>query len=308
MSSDKGAPAPRFFVASKIKNLVKNIPGNINSMKLGSGIGSGRFSNGPNTSYSKDKDDDGMHSFHITEAQQKPFLDCDAIFTDCEEFLKLAGKAIEENNNKGKSSLSKLVHAVPISDQISKWRTKRKETGLFETHGSLQSRMDQMDTLLNDISVSSATSTSALITQSLHLNVRLTSCIEYNRIEAEKARPLVTEGRAFLNNLKSMEKSLVTMLEFMDEIDDLKRTEPKAYVPWSQRQQMEEDAEAARKAVGKSGVAGLKNEVFELKRETVERRLKKIRKVRINQSRWRKVFIIVLLLFYLQESLIKTLK
>lgn len=51
-----------------------------------------------------------------------------------------------------------------------------------------------------------------------------------------------------------MENTLVIMLDFMDEIDDLKRTEPKAYVPWAQRQRMEDDAEAARKAVGKAGI------------------------------------------------------
>ena len=264
MASEK-SNVPRFYVASKIKNMVKNMP-NINIANMGPG-------KARTTSTTKNKEDEGMHSFHISESQQKPFLDCDTLFTDCEDFLKLANKTIEMSNNKGKFGLSKLVHAVPMTDKISKWRSKRKENDLFDTYDALNSRVEQMDIILNEIANSSATSTSALITQSVHLNVRLTACVEYNRGEVEKAKPLVAEGRAFLNKLKSTEKSLVAMIDFMEELDDLKRNEPQPYVPWALRQQMDEEAEAERLA------AKARKDFVELKRESIERRLKKIRKV-----------------------------
>lgn len=262
--SDK-SNVPRFFVASKIKNMVKSIP-NIN---LTNNLRPAAAA----TTNAKEKDSDTIHSFHISESQQKPFLDCDALFTDCEEFLKLSYRAIEASNSKGKSGLSKLVHAVPISDKISKWRSKKKESDLYENYEAIQARVEQMDTTLNDISHVAATSTSALITQSVHLNVRLTSCIDYNRSEVDKAKPLVAEGRAFLNKLKSNEKALMAMIDFLEEVNELKRTEPKAYVPWALRQQVEDDAEAERKA------AMARNEVVELKRSSIEKRLKRIRAV-----------------------------
>lgn len=264
MSSDKGG-LPRFFVATKIKNMVKSIPTmNLKNNKPGL----------TSPTQSKDNENDTIHSFHISESQQKPFLDCDALFNDCEEFLKLSYRAIEISNNKGKSGLSKLVHAVPMSDKISKWHSKRKENDLHESYESIQTRVEQMDETLNEIAHVSATSTSALITQSVHLNVRLTSCIDYNRAEVDKAKPMLAEGRAFLNKLKTNEKALAAMIDFLEEITELKRVEPKPYIPWALRQQFEDEAEAERTA------ALARNEMVELKRSSIERRLKKIRKVR----------------------------
>lgn len=268
MSSEK-SNVPRFYVASKIKNMVKNIP-NIAPMggkKPAQSVDNGRES----------RENDTIHSFHISESQQKPFMDCDVLFTDCEEFLKLSHRAIEVNNNKGKSGLSKLVHAIPITDKVSKWRSKKKGNDLYDNYEAIQARVEQMDATLNEISDVSATTTSALITQSVHLNVRLTACIDYNRSEVDKNKPLVAEARAYLNKLKSTEKAIVAMIDFLEEVNELKRTEPKAYVPWALRQQMEDEAEAERKA------AIARKEMVELKRESLERRLKKIRKV-CNQS------------------------
>jgi hypothetical protein len=263
--SEKGN-APRFFVASKIKNMVKNIP-NISPM-------AGKGKTGAGNANGKNSDNDTIHSFHISESQQKPFLDCDSLFTECEEFLKLSYRAIEINNNKGKSGLSKLVHAVPISDKISKWASKKKDNDLVENYEAIQSKVEQMDATLNEISNVSATSTSALITQSVHLNVRLTACIDYNRSEVDKNKHLVAEGRAFVNKLKSTESTIASMIDFLEEVNELKRTEPKAYIPWALRQQYEDEAEAERKA------AMARNEIVELKRESLERRLRRIRKVR----------------------------
>jgi rRNA-processing protein FCF1 len=260
MASEKGG-SPRFFVASKIRNMVKNISPMAPKSKLSERA-------------SESREHDTIHSFHITESQQKPFLDCDALFTDCEEFLKLSNRVIEANNsNKGKSGLSKFVAAMPSSDKV-KWRSKKKGNDLHETYENIQTRVDQMDSTLNEIADVSATSTSALITQSVHLNNRLTSCIDYNRTEVDKNKPLVTEGRAYLNKLKSTEKAIVAMIDFLEEVNELKRTEPKPYIPWALRQQYEDEAEAERKA------ALSRNEMVELKRDSLERRLKKIRKVR----------------------------
>lgn len=258
MASEKGA-VPRFYVASKIRNMVKNIaPAN----KSKGGPEPGRESRDENT----------IHSFHISESQQKPFMDCDGLFSECEEFIKVMQRTIE-TNNKGKTGLSKFVSAMPISDKVQKWRSKKKGQDLHEAYESIQTRVDNMDDTLNQIADVSATTTSALITQSVHLNNRLTSCVDYNRSEVEKNKQLVSEGRAFVNKLKSTEKAIVAMIDFLDEVEDLKRTEPKPYIPWALRQQYEDDAEEERKA------AMARNEMVELKKGSLERRLKKVRKV-----------------------------
>ena len=257
---------PRFFVASKLKNMVKSIPTTITP----------KGKNGPASPNSgKPADDSTIHSFHITESQQKPFMDCDALFADCEEFLKLSYRAIEINNNKGKSGLSKLVHSVPMSDKISKWQSRKKENELTETYEGIQARAEQMDHTLNEIANVAAVSTSALITQSVHLNVRLTACVEYNRDEVDKNKPLVKEGRVYLNKLKSNERAILAMMDFMEEIAELKKHEPKPYVPWGMRQQVEEQMEAERQA------ALAKGDIVEIKRSSLEKRLKRIRKVRL---------------------------
>ena len=261
MSTEKNN-VPRFYVASKIKNMVKNIPIGAKGKPVQASV----ISN-------KDRENDTIHSFHINESQQKPFLDCDSLFTDCEEFLKLSHRSIEMNNNKGKSGLSKLVHAVPISDKISKWRSKKKDNDLYVNYEAIQSRVEHMESTLSGIGEVSATTTSALITQSVHLNVRLTSCIDYNRSEVDKYKPLVAEGRTFLNKLKTAEKSMVSMLNFLEEVEELKRTEPKAYIPWALRQKVEDEAEAEKKA------SLARNELVELKKESLERRIRKLRKV-----------------------------
>lgn len=261
MSSDKSG-LPRFFVASKLKNMVKNIP-NLSSK--------GKPSAPMNIT--RENDDDTIHSFHITESQQKPFMDCDALFSECEEFLKLSNRAIEANSAKGKSGLSKLVHSIPMSDNFSKWRSKKKENDLFENYEVIQNRISEMESTLSEIQEVSASSTSALITQSVHLNVRLTSCVDYNRQCVDKHKPLVLEGRLFLNKLKSMESSILAMMDFLEEINEQKRVEPKPYIPWALRQQYEDEAEAERKATLE------RKEIVELKKSSLERRLRKIKKV-----------------------------
>jgi hypothetical protein len=258
--------APRFFVATKLKNMVRAIP-NIAKARTTTPAGAGL------PSVYQNRDDDGMHSFHINDNQQKPFLDCDALFVECEDFVKQSTKLIEAHNNKGKSGLSKFVRAVPMTDQINKWRTKRKESGLSENNDAISSRIEQMEAVLTEISTGSSVSTEALITQSVHLNVRLTSCVEFNRGEVEKAKPLVNEARAYIANLKNTEKSIVSMIDFLEEVEDLKHNEPKAYVPWALRQQMDEEAEAERLEAMK------RKDFIELKRSSLERRLAKIRKV-----------------------------
>jgi hypothetical protein len=264
MSSEK-SNVPRFFVASKLKNMVKSIP---TTMQM-------KGKPGPSSPVApKDRGDDStIHSFHITESQQKPFMDCDALFADCEEFLKQSYRAIEISNNKGKSGFSKFVHSVPISDKISKWQSKKKESDLYAHYESIQARAEQMDATLNEIGNVAATSTSALITQSVHLNVRLTSCVDFNRSEVDKHKPVVSEGRAFLNKLKTNEKAFLAMIDFLEEVTELKRTEPKPYVPWGMRQQVEDELEAERQAALK------RNELVELKRSSLEKRIKRIRKV-----------------------------
>lgn len=275
MSSEK-SNVPRFFVASKLKNMVKGIPSPMNV----------KPKTGPTPPMAaKERDNDTIHSFHISEIQQKPFMDCDTLFADCEEFLKLSYRAIEINNNKGKSGLSKLVHAVPISDKISKWQSKKKENELQENYESIQARAEQMHTVLDEIGNVAAVSTSALITQSVHLNVRLTSCVDFNRGEVDKNKPVVTEGRAYLNKLKNTEKSLLAMIDFLEEVTELKRIEPKPYIPWGMRQQVEDELEAERQAALKQ------HGIVELKRSSIEKRIKRIRKVTTLTSHFVTIFI-----------------
>mmetsp|Transcript_12592 Transcript_12592/g.20939 ORF Transcript_12592/g.20939 Transcript_12592/m.20939 type:complete len:624 (+) Transcript_12592:78-1949(+) len=266
MSNNKESASSSFGL-SKLKRMVKKIPVpkvSINQNKDRSAATTQESLNEPSTA----QPEPIIKSFQVNEADQQPFIDCDALFNDCEEFLTAANETIEFRKKQGKSTMGKLVPG-----QINKWRAKRKGNNLFDTFDSLQSRITSTETSLNEISESSTQNTTALITQSIHLNSRLSSCIKFNRTEISKGKPALQAGKDLCLYIKSYEENIASMIDFIDEITELKRSEPVAYVPWALRQQMEAEAEAELKAAMED------TSQVEVKQSSLDRKMRKIQQI-----------------------------
>jgi hypothetical protein len=231
------------------------------------------FASGKNTpsdtpSAKADKED-MLRSNFINEEELKPLNSCDALFVECEEFIATASKTVDFTKKKGNTKMSKLVPG-----KINKWRAKRKGNDLFDGFDALQGRMDEADKTLKDLSISSTSNSAALIHQSLYLNARLSACAEFNRKEIGRLKPALLAGWAFFGSLRKYEEGLMGMVAFLDEIIELKRNEPVAYVPWALRQQMEEELKAEIVAAESDDTV-----CIDVRRGSVERRIAKVRKV-----------------------------
>ncbi|KAJ1439172.1 hypothetical protein B484DRAFT_444152 [Ochromonadaceae sp. CCMP2298] len=210
-----------------------------------------------------------LRSNFVNEELLKPLNSCDALFIECEEFLNMATKTVDFTKKKGNTKMSKLVPG-----KINKWRAKRKGNDLFDGFDALQSRMDEADKMLKTLSNSSTSNTSALISQSLYLNARLTACAEFNRKEIGRLKPALLAGRAYFCGLQKYEEGLISMVDFLDEVVELKRNEPVPYVPWAMRQQMEEELRL--ELLEAKG-----DDTVEVRRESLDRRINKVQKVMV---------------------------
>lgn len=212
-------------------------------------------------------DQDFVRKFDISELDQRPFIDCDTLFTECESLLKTAQKTIEfaqKNTSPAKSNVVGLK-------KLNKWRAKRKGHKLFQVFDALHIRIDQSESELNGINKLSTDETTTLVTQSIHLNARLQSCIDFNRNAIETSQPSIEKGQHFLDELKATEKSIEAMIEFYDALADLKLNQVQPYIPWALRQtQQKQESE---------GTCNEDSDSPQLKRESVVKRLKRVQSV-----------------------------
>lgn len=175
----------------------------------------------------------------ISNPDERSFDACDLLFHDCEELLKLSSKTISFTKKTNASNSSKLN----VASKINKWRAKRKESSLSVTYESLQARVEQVEAQLQAYADQAVKSTSTLVVQALHLNMRLNACIQFNRQELEVMDPQLQSGQLFMNQLKATEVALENMIKFAEMLDLMKRNEPQPYIPWAQRMAVQKERE-----------------------------------------------------------------
>lgn len=208
------------------------------------------------------KDIKALPKFQINEIDQQPFADCDATFRECDDFLKFNA-----------DYTSRKAVPAPLTEIINKWFPKRRGVYLTNSYNALQSKLESTEKLMITMSEASTDRASVLVIRSIHLNNRLTACIEYNRREMENRQPELTETRSLLAQLKSYQSHLTSMLIFSDEVELLKAKQLPAYLPWKQRKQLLERNEAE-----KITTPAL-NELRILKRSSLVKRIRKTRQV-----------------------------
>ncbi len=209
-------------LSSKFKNMVKMFPVANSILNKNKGdVG------GP-----KKKSESEDFGFDINGLNHKPIEECDTLFDDCSNFLKLAKDTIQfTTQSANPSKLSAL--GLGMGSKINKWRAKRKGNHLFLMFEALQERMEVAESQLNSLKDESQRNSASLILQSLHLKARLTSCIEHNKTASENMKPVIAEATALMQNFVSQERALHAMLVFHDEVAALAKHQP--YVPWAMR-------------------------------------------------------------------------
>lgn len=215
-------------LTSKLKNMVKMFPV-ANSMLKKDAQHSGK----------KKSDSEDYGSFDINGLNHKPIEDCDHLFDDCNNFLKLAKETIEFTTQSG--APSKLLGALGsgLGGRINKWRAKRKGNHLFMLFESLQERIEASETQLKTLNEDSQRNSSSLILQSLHLKVRLKACIEYNRVISDELKPIIVEATTLHDHFLHAEHAVHSMITFYDELQTITNNQP--YIPWAMRSANEDE-------------------------------------------------------------------
>ena len=259
--------------SSKLKRMVKKIP--IISPNRDRSNNEGDKVTQPKEEFPK---------FDPKALDRKPFRDCDNLYRDCEDFLKISGKTIQFT----KKYASDKPTLVPL--KINKWRAKRKGNSLYQMYESLHQRIELAEERLKDVTNHSVHSASSFVTQALYINARLKACIVYNSGEVERAKPLLDQGSAFLADLKAMESSLEAMLRMYDALTDMKHNQHEPYIPWALRiaAQNNQTSVGGKKAGGNSKAEDVQQPAAStsapleplLDRKMILKRLKKVRKVR----------------------------
>lgn len=169
-------------------------------------------------------------AFDMNGLNHKPIEECDKVFEDCVNFLKVAKETIQftQNANPIVSTLG-----LNMRSKINKWRAKRKGNHLFLMFEALQERVEATEAQLNALNTESNRNISSLVLQSLHLKARLKSCIQYNLGVTEDLKPIIQEAQALLEHFQVQERGMHSMLVFFDEVAELAKHQP--YVPWAMR-------------------------------------------------------------------------
>jgi hypothetical protein len=193
----------------------------------------------------------------------KATVDCELLFADTETFLLEAKKTID--SAQAAASNDSTFRKFLSGASLQKWRNKRKGNKLFSQYEILLQRSESCekelkihtDKLLND--------SSSLYIQALHMKARLTACIEYNRKETERIKPLMDKTKDYLREYVTEKQKVHEMLVFYDEVTNVKMASRDTYIPWAIKYSDSKNPMLM--------AAGMLN------REYLEKRIKKIEKV-----------------------------
>eukprot|EP01038_Epipyxis_sp_PR26KG_P010108 gene10108-13584_t len=151
----------------------------------------------------------------------------------------------QDRTNSGSSNamMNNLkMSTLNLASSINKWRAKRKGNKLFSLFDSIVTKLDETELHLKHITEDSLHSSTALVLQSLHVKSRLISCIDFNKNEIKKYKPILEETSTILDQIKKYERSLESMLIFFDEVEKQSKAQTEVgehYVPWALRHQSE---------------------------------------------------------------------
>jgi succinylglutamate desuccinylase len=228
-----------------------------------------KFLNNRSNSESSKKIEEEIAAFDIKELDQKPFIDCDALLRECENFIELAKRTIAFTKDVHTPNNIKVISIQPVA-ALNKWRAKRKGNELLNIYEALVHRLDLSEKKMNLIAEKALNHSSSLVLQSLHLKLRLVACIEYNKNELNNIEPLIFAVTSISETLNKNEKCLHSMLIFFDEVERLRKNQQEVYVPW-----------AIRASFSLTPTYGSNNTSSKstMSRTTISKRFKKVQKV-----------------------------
>lgn len=209
-------------LSSKLKNMVKMFP-----------VATSMLKKDVHHTGKKKSDSEDYGSFDINGLNHKPIEECDHLFEDCNNFLKLAKETIQFATQTGTPSKLAAVLGGGLGGRINKWRAKRKGNHLFNLFENLQERIDVTESQLKTLSDDSQRNSSSLILQSLHLKVRLKACIDYNKAISDELKPIIVEATTLHDHFLHSEHAVHSMITFYDELQTITNNQP--YIPWAMR-------------------------------------------------------------------------
>jgi hypothetical protein len=199
----------------------------------------------------------------VATIDQKATHDCELLFVDTENFLQEARHTIE--NAKAAQANESRFRKIFNAARLQKWRAKRKGNKLYSEYEVLLQRSEACEKELKAHTDKLVSDSSSLMLQALHMKARLTSCMEYNKKEIDRIKPLMDKTKDALREFVTEKQRIHEMLVFYDEINNAKLAARETYIPWAVK------------------FANCTNEVIlsssMLNRDFIEKRQKKLEKV-----------------------------
>jgi hypothetical protein len=204
-------------------------------------------------------DDDGTPSNEVSILDKRPLEEANALLADLDEFLEKADKTISFTKKATKAKHA-IYNPLKVTDKFNQWRAKRKGNELHYEYTTLLNRCDGTEKQLKFVTDQALSDSATMILQAVRLKIRLKACIHHNDAIVSQFRPFMNALEALHKNLELQKYEVLDMITFVDEVTKLKTNEP--FIPWALR-----------------NTDGRDITVIPFKRETLEKRLRKIDKV-----------------------------
>jgi hypothetical protein len=107
---------------------------------------------------------------------------------------------------------------ISVASKLAFWSNRKLGNRLQKLFNSLNKREEEFDSQLRSIMDESLTNVSSLSLQAAHLKSRLSSCIEFNRMEMEVLGAQMSELRKLSFDLSKGDKDTKEILHFVNEV------------------------------------------------------------------------------------------
>jgi hypothetical protein len=107
---------------------------------------------------------------------------------------------------------------ISVASKLAFWSNRKLGNRLQKLFNSLNKREEEFDSQLRSIMDESLTNVSSLSLQAAHLKSRLSSCIEFNRMEMEVLSAQMSELRKLSLDLSKGDKDTKEILHFVNEV------------------------------------------------------------------------------------------
>eukprot|EP01038_Epipyxis_sp_PR26KG_P010107 gene10107-13583_t len=181
-----------------------------------------------------DELNDNLYGAHLL-VDFKPIEDADQLLGECEVFTVQA-----------KQGMISLPFTIP---SLKNWRTKRRDNKLMIMYDNLYPRVLAAEKVLRNIIGEVVEKKIALRTQAKYLQIRLQTCIKFNRDILSISENPLEDMREFVNKLSNESATLKTMILFNKEILRIKNIESiskgKSFVRWGPKPSMKKNVTEA---------------------------------------------------------------